>query len=156
MSTFRRNVLRLLLFGSSHSLIPHATVQISPLQPPLVILVPHNEPTRWPTDAKRSPFAVRSLHQARRPRPLPAACPPAGVGDFVGESADDVEDHVIDEEEHPGADGHDAEEELLVKRLARVVRRGGRGIAAYEEADDPCFDDGQVGGEDGEPRHGGR
>ena len=42
----------------------------------------------------------------------------------------------------------------MVKRLARVVRRGG--IAAYEEADDPCFDDGQVGGEDGEPRHEGR
>lgn len=34
--------------------------------------------------------------------------------------------------------------------------RGEGGMAAYEEADDPCFDDGQVGGEDGEPRHEGR
>lgn len=32
----------------------------------------------------------------------------------------------------------------------------GMGRGAYEEADDPCFDDGQVGGEDGEPGHGGR
>lgn len=27
---------------------------------------------------------------------------------------------------------------------------------AYEEADDPCFDDGEVRGEDREPGHGGR
>lgn len=54
----------------------------------------------------------------------------------MGHSADYIEDHVVDEEEGPGANGHDAEEE--------------------EEADDPCFDDRQVGGEDGEPRHGRR
>lgn len=30
----------------------------------------------------------------------------------MGDGADDVENHVIDEEEGPGADGHDAEEEL--------------------------------------------
>lgn len=29
-------------------------------------------------------------------------------------------------------------------------------IVAYEEANDPCFDHGQVGGEDGEPGHKGR
>ena len=33
---------------------------------------------------------------------------------------------------------------------------GRRGKWAYEEADDPGFDDGEVRGEDGEPRHGGR
>ena len=33
---------------------------------------------------------------------------------------------------------------------------GGQGRRAYEEADDPCFDDGEVGGEDGEPGHEGR
>lgn len=27
---------------------------------------------------------------------------------------------------------------------------------AYEEADDPCFDDGQMGGEDGKPGHEGK
>lgn len=37
----------------------------------------------------------------------------------------------------------------------RDGRRGGSeaGGAAYEEADDPCFDDVEVGGEDREPGH---
>ena len=30
------------------------------------------------------------------------------------------------------------------------------GSRAYEEADDPCFNDGEVGGEGGEPGHGGQ
>lgn len=42
----------------------------------------------------------------------------------------------------------------MVEKSARSVWRGG--IAAYEKADDPCFDNGQVGREDGEPRHEGR
>lgn len=33
-----------------------------------------------------------------------------------------------------------------------IAGRGAVGCA-YEEADDPCFDDGQIGGEDGKPRH---
>ena len=32
----------------------------------------------------------------------------------------------------------------------------GQGSRAYEEAADPCFDDVQVGGEDGEPGHEGQ
>ena len=42
----------------------------------------------------------------------------------------------------------------MVDKSVRVGRR--EGIAAYEKADNPCFDDGQVGGEDREPRHEGR
>ena len=39
-------------------------------------------------------------------------CSPANRGDFVGDSADDVEDYIVDDEEGPGTYGHDAEEEL--------------------------------------------
>ena len=99
-----------------------------PPQPHLLILIPHHKPSRRPTNTKSPPLPIRSLFQTRRARASSAARPPAEVGDLVGDGADDVEEHVVDEEEGPGADGHDAEEELFGEKeggwLARMFWDG--------------------------------
>lgn len=115
ISTFDRDILRLFLLRNSPSLITQTSIQSPPLQPRLVILISHHESTRRSTKAECSPPTIRSFHQARRARPSSAACSPTEVGDFVGDGADDVEHHVVDEEEGPGSDSHDAEEKLWWK-----------------------------------------
>lgn len=62
----------------------------------------------YTTQAKRPLPPVRPLSQRRSLRPSPATSSASVVWDFVGDGTDDVEDHVVEEEEYPWSNGDDA------------------------------------------------